>query len=139
VVIETFVSGRIRCRILGAVSKKAQDSENALDRIDTRDPATHDAYRIASQREPHGRDARVGAGLRLVSDQTGDGMGLMQEILEGVALQGIEPCFAEVGECRIGIATCNCHRIATCGVIASRTAGVAPYSASSMSTINSQS
>jgi hypothetical protein len=60
--------------------------------------------RFFRQRKAHGRDARGRAALRLVGNQTVERAGLMQEIIEGVALQGVQSGFAEVRQSRIGTA-----------------------------------
>jgi hypothetical protein len=85
-IVEPLVPRCIRLRSLYAGRKESQRRQRALDRVGARHPAARHAHWIDGERETHGGDARGRARLRSVSHETIHGIGLVEEVLEGVML-----------------------------------------------------
>jgi len=101
VIVEAFVSGRVRFRTLGAVVQEPQQRSRSRRGIGARHPATRNTYRERCQPEAGCSDACRGTRLRRVGNEPVRRVGVLQEILERMALQHVEARLAEVEKWRV--------------------------------------
>ena len=90
VIIKALVSCCIHSLALGAVPEKPQGSECSFDGLRAGDEATLYANRVGRQGQSHGSYAGGRALLGLVRDQPVERVDLVNEIIEGFALECVQ-------------------------------------------------
>jgi hypothetical protein len=116
VIVEAFVPGRVGRRTVRAGPEEAEHRQRALERIGTRHPAARYAHRIRCQCKAHRGDAGDRVLTSGVRDESVHQVGMVQEIVEGAALQRVEPRLSEVRRNRLLLRHQRkvwCHRIDT--------------------------
>src|SRR5208337_284078 len=96
-VVETLVPGRVDVGALNAGLEKAQGRESSRDCVRTSHETAVYADGIGREGEPNSCDARWRSGLGLVRDKSVERVRLVNEIVEGFALQRIQ----EIGTERV--------------------------------------
>ena len=97
VIVEALVARRVRVLSVGAVPEETQGRQRARRGLRALHEAALRGDDVTAERQPHGGDRSGGADVRAVAHEAGRGVGLVQEVAEGVLLQPVQVLFGVCG------------------------------------------